>query len=68
MRHLFISLCYFSLMSCATIPDRAYHKIVCSTENSCSEKELDANIKPVINMVTFVVINHIKGSKANVVM
>lgn len=51
MKRLFISICCFSLMSCATIPDQAYHKIVCSTENSCSDIELEANIKPVTNMV-----------------
>lgn len=51
MKYLFISVCCFSLMSCATIPDQAYHKIVCSTENSCSEIELDTNIKPVTNIV-----------------
>ena len=51
MRRLMISLCCVSLLSCATIPDQAYHKIVCATENYCSETELDANIKPVTNMV-----------------
>lgn len=51
MRYLFISLYCVSLLSCATIPDQAYHKIVCATENACSEIELDANIKPVTNMV-----------------
>lgn len=51
MKCLFISVCCFSLMSCATIPDQAYHKITCSTEEYCSEIELDANIKPVTNMV-----------------
>ena len=51
MRYLFISLCCFSLLSCATIPDQAYHKVVCATEDSCAKTELDANIKPVTNMV-----------------
>lgn len=51
MRYLFISLCCFSLLSCATIPDQAYHKVVCATEDSCAKTELDANIKLVTNMV-----------------
>jgi len=36
MRYLFISLCCFSLLSCATIPDQAYHKVVCAIEDSCA--------------------------------
>ena len=51
MRYLFISLCCFSLLSCATIPDQAYHKVVCAIEDSCAKTELDANIKPITNMV-----------------
>ena len=51
MKYIFISLCCFMMSSCVTIPDQAYHKILCSTENSCSKMELDANIKPVTNMV-----------------
>ncbi len=51
MRIILISLCCFVISSCATIPDQAYHKIACSKAESCSDKELDAIIKPVTDMV-----------------
>ncbi|WP_352339445.1 hypothetical protein [Psychrobacter sp. 16-MNA-CIBAN-0192] len=51
MKYILISLYCFILISCVTIPDQAYHKIACATPISCSERELDAHIKPVTNMV-----------------
>lgn len=50
MKSIFISFCCLVISSCTTIPDQAYHKIACSTENSCSNTELDAYIKPVTNI------------------
>ncbi|ALF60648.1 hypothetical protein [Psychrobacter urativorans] len=66
MRCLLISLCCVSLLSCATIPDQAYHKIVCATKDSCSEIELDANIKPITDMVIVNGVSTFRENQVNI--
>ena len=51
MKYILISLYCLMLLSCATIPDQAYHKIICKTVDACSTSELDNYIKPITNMV-----------------
>ncbi len=54
MKYILACFFCFILSSCATIPDKAYHKIRCSDDNACSKAELDGHIEhfnPVTDMV-----------------